>query len=156
MAEFRLTSPAFDHDDELPAECTADGGNSSPALEWTGVPDGAAELLLVVDDPDSEEGVFTHWVVYGLAPDATGLPGSLPRDVVIDEPVELIQGLNEYDEAGWTGPTRSADRGPHRLFFRLHALSVETLELPPGATRAELRAAVREHVIDTAELVGIV
>ena len=156
MAAFRLTSPAFEHDDALPAEYSADGGNRSPALAWSGVPEGTKELVLVVDDPDAESGVFTHWLVYGIPPEVSELPEDLPRDVVIDDPVELVQGLNEFDESGWTGPTASEDRGPHRLFFRLHALDVELLELPPGATRSELRAAAKGHILATAELVGIV
>lgn len=155
MAAFRLTSPAFDHDDELPIEYTVDGDNISPPLEWTGVPEGTKELLLICDDPDAEVGVFTHWIVYGLLPETTRLPAGLSRDVVLNEPVELVQGLNEFDEAGYTGPSAAEDRGPHRFFFRLCALDVELLDLRPGATRSEVRAAVKGHIIDTAELVGI-
>lgn len=155
MAAFRLTSPAFDHDDELPVEYTADGDGVSPPLEWSGVPEGTKELLLICDDPDVDAGVFTHWIVYGILPETTGLPASLPRDVVINEPVELVQGLNEFDESGYTGPSTTEERGPHRFFFRLFALDVELLDLRPGATRSEVRAAVKGHVLATAELVGI-
>ena len=156
MADFRLTSPAFAHDDDLPVPHTADGGSNSPPLLWTGVPEGTKELVVVCDDPDADTGVFTHWIVYGLLPDTEGLPGGLSRDVVINEPVELVQGLNDFDEAGFTGPTRDEDRGPHRLFFRLLALDVELLDLRPGANRAELRQAARDHVLESCELVGIV
>ena len=157
MAAFRLTSPAFEHDDELPFEYTADGDGLSPPLEWTGIPDGTKELVLIGDDPDAEAGVFTHWVVYGLLPDTKGLPAGLSRDVVINEPVELVQGLNEFDEAGYTAPTLAADdETPHRFFFRLLALDTELLSLPPGATRADVRAAAKGHVIATCELVAIV
>ena len=155
MAAFRLSSPAFEHDDDLPFVHTSEGGNQSPPLEWSGVPEGTKELLLICDDPDAETGVFTHWIVYGLLPDTTGLPGDLGREVVINEPVELVQGLNEFDEAGYTGPAPDEDRGPHRLFFRLIALDRELLDLPPGATRSEVRQAAKEHVLGTAELVGI-
>lgn len=155
MAEFRLTSPAFQHDQDLPPRFSADGGNVSPPLHWSGVPEGAKELLLICDDPDAESGVFTHWIVYGIAAHEEHLPEGVPRDAVIDEPVELMQGLNEFDEAGYTGPSTIEERGPHRFFFRLFALDTELLELRPGATRSEVRAAVKGHVIDTAELVGI-
>ena len=156
MAAFRLTSSAFEHDGELPFECTSEGAGQSPPLQWTGVPEGTKELVLVCDDPDAESGVFTHWVVYGLLPETTGLPAALSRDAVIDEPVELIHGLNEFDEAGYTAPTVSEDETPHRIFFRLSAVDIELLDVPPGATRADLRQAVKGHVIATAELVGIV
>jgi phosphatidylethanolamine-binding protein (PEBP) family uncharacterized protein len=37
----------------------------------------------------------------------------------------------------------------------LFALDTELLDLPPGATRAELREAAKGHIIARAELVGI-
>ncbi len=155
MAAFRLTSPAFRHDADLPDEQLGEDEGVSPPLEWEGVPEGTRELAVVCEDPDSDTGVITHWVVYGLSPDATGLPGAVPRDAYIEGPIELCQGLNEYDEVGYSGPETDVDRGPHRIFFRLFALDVELLDLPPGATRADLRKAARGHVIATAELVGI-
>lgn len=156
MAEFRLTSPAFEHDRELPTQFAADGDNDSPPLQWSGVPAGTRELVVVCDDPDVEFGVFTHWIAYGLAPTTDGLPAGIPQDAVVDEPVELVQGLNEFDEVGYTGPTAGDDTDavPHRYFFRLHAIDVE-LDLPPGARRDELRRACAGHVIATAELVSI-
>lgn len=156
MADLRLTSPAFQHDEELPAEFSADGGNVSPPLEWSGVPEGTKELVVICDDPDAEFGVFTHWVVYGIAPDVGGLPAGIPRDTVIDEPVELVQGLNEFDESGYTGPTAADDDElvPHRYFFRLFALDTE-LDLAPGARRDEVRKASVGHVIASTELVSI-
>ena len=157
MAEFRLTSPAFVHDQDLPFQYSADGGNVSPPLEWTGVPEGTRELLLICDDPDAQYGVFTHWIVYGIGPDETGLPEGVPNDAVIDEPVELLQGLNEFDESGYTGPTAVDDDDeilPHRYFFRLFALDSE-LDLPPGARRDEVRKASSGHVLANAELVVI-
>lgn len=155
MAALRLTSSAFAHDAPLPERYTADGDDVSPPLAWEGVPEGTKELVLVVDDPDAETGVVTHWIVYGLAPDVTSLPEGLRRDAVIEEEeVSLVQGLNEFDVAGWSGPAEDEDRGPHRIFFRLFALDAE-LPLPPGVERAELRKAAKDHILDTAVLVGI-
>ena len=153
MAAFRLASPAFEHDDDLPERFTADGGDVSPPLRWEGVPEGTKELVLIADDPDSDTGVVTHWVVYGLSPELEELPEALPRDTLVDDP-DLVQGLNEFDEVGWSGPTLDDDRGPHRCFFRLIALDTE-LDLPPGVTRAELRRVASNHIIAVAELVGM-
>jgi Raf kinase inhibitor-like YbhB/YbcL family protein len=155
MAAFRLTSTAFEHDADLPVEQLGEDEGVSPPLQWTGVPENTKELALVCEDPDADAGVVTHWVLYGISPDATSLDGAIPRDAYIEEPIELVQGLNEYDEVGYSGPEADPDRGPHRIFFRLFALDTELLDLPPGATRAELREAAKGHIIARAELVGI-
>ena len=157
MAAFRLTSPAFEHDTPLPLRHTADGDDLSPPLTWTGTPDGTKEIALVCDDPDADTGVVTHWVVYGMPPELDRLPEAIPRDAIIEtDTVSLVQGLNEFDEVGWSGPVPSEDRGAHRLFFRLFALDTELGDLRPGVSRAELRAAAKDHIIDRAVLVGIV
>lgn len=154
MADLRLTSPAFDHDATLPKRFYADTDNLSPPLAWEGVPEGTAELAVLSEDPDSEEGVFTHWLVYGIQPHVTELPEGLGVDTIVHAPDEMYQGLNDFDAPGWTGPS---DEGrTHRMFFRLLALDAELVELAPGATREELREASKGHVIDSTELVGIV
>jgi Raf kinase inhibitor-like YbhB/YbcL family protein len=157
MAAFRLTSPAFDNDDDLPLRFTQAGDDVSPPLEWEGVPEGTKELVLICEDRDGDEGVVTHWVVYGILPhEVTSLPEDLgDQALVAGDDFELYQGLNEWDNSGWTGPGPDEDRGPHRYFFRLHAIDVELTMLSPGASRAELRVAAKDHVLATAELVGI-
>jgi Raf kinase inhibitor-like YbhB/YbcL family protein len=154
MAAFRLTSPAFEHDDPLPERFSADGDDVSPPLEWSGVPEGTRELVLIGEDPDAEVGVVTHWLAYGIAPDTARIPEAVPTDAIVEQPVSLLQGLNEFDEVGYSGPLLDDDRGPHRLFFRLFALDME-LDLPPGVRRDELRRAAKEHIIGQAVLVGI-
>ncbi|CAN5118518.1 YbhB/YbcL family Raf kinase inhibitor-like protein [soil metagenome] len=157
MAAFRLISPAFDDDGDLPYRFTQSGDDVSPPIQWEGVPEGTKELVLVCEDRDGDEGVVTHWVVYGILPgETTSLPEDLGDHALVQQDTfELCQGLNEWDNSGWTGPTFDDERGPHRYFFRLHALDVELLELPPGASRGELRAAAKDHILGTAELVGI-
>lgn len=155
MAAFRLRSPAFEHDERLPDRYLGEDDGISPPLTWHDAPADTKELILICDDPDAEAGVVTHWVVYGIPPDASELQEGLPRDAYIEAPVELVQGLNEFDEVGYSGPEPDAERGRHRIFFRLIALDAELVDLPPGVTRAELRRAAKDHMIATAELVGI-
>jgi phosphatidylethanolamine-binding protein (PEBP) family uncharacterized protein len=44
--------------------------------------------------------------------------------------------------------------GPHRYFFRLHALEGE-LEQPAGAAKAEVDRAIAGRALAVAELVGL-
>lgn len=155
MAAFRLTSPVVAGEQGLPSRYRGDGDDLSPPLAWEGVPEGTAELVVICEDPDAEEGVLTHWLVYGIPPELAGLPEGLPRDAVVAAPVELLQGLNEFGEVGYVGPQSAEDRGPHRFFFRIVAVDTELLDVPPGATRTELRAAAEGHILARAELVVI-
>ena len=52
LAEIRLTSPAFEYGKPIPKVHTCDGDDVSPALQWSGIPENAKSLALVVADPD--------------------------------------------------------------------------------------------------------
>jgi Raf kinase inhibitor-like YbhB/YbcL family protein len=120
---------------------TCDGEDVSPALAWEGVPEGAAELALVVEDPDAPGGIFTHWLVYGLDPGETALPeGAQPA----------LQGTNDFGRVGYGGPCPPGGE-THRYVFRLLALDAAT-GLESGASRDELLAAVEGHVVAEATL----
>ena len=147
-----LTSPAFSNDGPIPRAHTCDGADQSPPLIWSGVPPAAKQLALVVDDPDAPGRTFVHWVLYGLPPSVTGLPGGVPREARLTKPVTATQGVNDFRRSGWNGPCPPP--GPaHRYGFTLYALDAE-LKLPPGATKAVLLDATRGHVLEQAQLVG--
>src|SRR5215472_4566613 len=72
-----LTSPDFENEGTIPTVHTAKrvgGKNLSPALAWSPVPEGTAQLLLVIEDPDAPTGSpFVHNVAL-LDPSLTALP----------------------------------------------------------------------------------
>jgi Raf kinase inhibitor-like YbhB/YbcL family protein len=144
VAGFELVSDAFDDAGDVPTRHTCDGENVSPPLRWTGTPDGARSLALIVVDPDAPVGTFTHWLAWNIGPAAGGL-GEGER-----APAE---GRNDFGEAGYGGPCPPPGHGRHRYAFRLYALDAE-LELEPGAGREELERALDGHVLEIAELTG--
>jgi len=110
---------------------TCDGENVSPALAWKGVPGGTVELALVVEDPGTSGGIFTHWLVYGIAPSATDIAtGTRPG----------LEGKNGFAEPGYGGPC-PPDGEQHHYVFRLLALHAPS-ELDAGVDRATFDAAV--------------
>jgi Raf kinase inhibitor-like YbhB/YbcL family protein len=149
-AALQLSSPAFQANDAIPPEHTCDGANRSPALDWTGVPGETKSLVLIVDDPDAPDPkaprqTFVHWVLYDIPPSARGLAaGGAP-------PAGAREGLNDRGDRGYTGPCPPVGR--HRYFFKLYALDRMLGDLG-GATRAAVEAAMRDHVIGRAEIVG--
>ena len=140
-----ITSPAFEDGDTIPLDFTCDGRNVNPALAWTEVPEGAAELILIVDDPDAPGGTFTHWVMYGISPDADGIA----EDAVAPG---AKQGTNDLDATGYNGPCPPPGT-PHNYFFSLYAVG-ESLDLGAGATAEQVRSAFNQTDLDRAQLIG--
>ena len=64
-----------------------------------------------------------------------------------------MEGQNDFGRTGYGGPCPPRGPGPHRYFFRLHALDDE-LDLPAGSSLEKLEPALRAHSLGSAELVG--
>jgi len=141
---FDLRSAAFDDGEALDPSFTADEEDAvAPPLEWSAPPPGARELTLVVEDPDAPAAEpFCHWLVWGLPPQRGKLlEGEAPPRV----------GKNAFGNSEWLLPAPPAGDAPHDYVFQLFALD-EPVALMPGATRDELIAAMRGHVIAAAVL----
>ncbi len=146
-----LSSPVFQPNASIPSHYTCDGGNISPPLIWTGVPEGTRSLVLIMDDPDvpkniRADGMWDHWVLFNIPTSVVGLSENA------QDFSGAVQGKNSGGKLGYTGPC-PPDR-QHRYFFKLYALDT-ILSLPEGATKAEVQAACQGHILDQAELIGV-
>ncbi|WP_435102141.1 YbhB/YbcL family Raf kinase inhibitor-like protein [Halarchaeum sp. P4] len=147
MSDLELASPAFDDGAPIPREYGYTEADVNPPLEIEGVPEAAESLVLVLDDPDAVEPagkVWAHWVVWDVDPDRERIPEDW-------DAASATEGTNDYDERGYGGPN-PPDR-EHTYRFRLFALD-DTLDLPPGATKADVEDAVEGHVVARATLEG--
>lgn len=140
----KITSSAFQPGGDIPPKFSRDGGNTNPPLHIEGTPENAKSLVLVMDDPDAPVGLFTHWLVWNIDPQTTGIAEhSVPEGAV--------EGTNDYPTAGYGGPQPPS--GTHRYYFKFFALD-KTLDLRAGAKRSELEQAMKGHVIAQGELMG--
>ncbi len=140
----QLDAPDIDDGESIPTEYTCDGADVSPQLEVDGVPDDAAALAIVVDDPDAPAGVFTHWTLWNLPPATTEVPRGVPPE---PEPADLEgarQGENDFGAVGYRGPCPPEGDGPHEYRFTLYALESE-LALEGGATVDEATDAIDDE-----------
>lgn len=145
-----ITSPAFTHMGDIPRVHTCDGDDTSPQLNWSGVPEGTGSLVLIVDDPDAPDPAapkmtWVHWLLYNILPDTSGLAaaGRLPEGA--------MHGLNDWKHAGYGGPCPPVGR--HRYFFKLYALDAMLPDLGNPA-KPDLEAAMNGHIVEAAELIG--
>jgi hypothetical protein len=142
-AKMKITSSAFQQGGNIPSKFSCDGANTNPPLQISNVPSEAKSLVLIVDDPDAPSGLFTHWAVWNISPQTSTIPeGSTPKGV---------QGTNDFGKSGYGGP--GPPSGAHRYYFKIFALDRE-LDLPSGAKRSQLDAAMKGHVVAQGELMG--
>lgn len=150
MPALEVRSGAFANGTSIPVRYTCDGEDISPPLSWSGVPDSAESLALIMDDPDAPGGTFTHWVVYNISPEESGLVEGLPREQQL--PGGPRQGNSSFSTAGYGGPC--PPRGAaHHYIFHLYALNVSP-DLPKTSDRPALEAEMQGHIVAEGVLVG--
>lgn len=149
-----LISPSFSHQGLIPVCHTCDDGDFSPELIWTGVPQHAESLVLIVDDPDAPDPqaprmTWVHWILYNIPPATKKLPEKITTAGL---PAGTLEGVNDWGRTGYGGPCPPV--GAHRYFHKLYALDIllPNLQQP---TKAVLETAMQGHVIAQAELVGL-
>ena len=143
----RVSSSAFSDGGAIPTKYTCSGDQTIPPLAWSGVPDSAASLALIVDDPDAP-GTFVHWVLYGIPAATAAIPEGGPV------PSASIEGTNSAKKTGYLGPCPPKARGPHHYHFKLYALD-GGFSLSAGASKEALVKAMDGHVLAQGETVGI-
>jgi len=149
----QLISSAFKHQNDIPSKYTCEDEDISPALSWSGVPQGARSMALIVDDPDAPDPaaprmIWCHWLLYNIPPQTDHLAESMKVDEL---PPGTLQGKNDWKRTGYGGPCPPIGR--HRYFFKLYALDTLLPDLH-SPTREQLEQALQGHIIEQTELIG--
>lgn len=160
---FTLSIDAFADGGNIPvrfsqaAEGAEPGGGTSPALNWSNVPEGTRSFVVHMQDLDfaPNRGTRTqvHWVVWNIPGDATGLAEEQPRGE------QLPNGAWQISATGpvYRGPGAPASRPRHHYLFEVYALDTE-LEVMPGEdpldTRDAVMAAMEGHVLAKSVYMG--
>lgn len=140
-----IQSPVFKNNGRIPAEFTCEGEDINPPLGFSGIPDNAKSLALLVDDPDAPAGTWVHWVVWNIDP--------MTREIFKDSvPAGGMQGTTSSGSVGYHGPCPPS--GEHRYFFKLFALD-SALNLISKTTAGELERAMDGHILAQSQLVGL-
>jgi len=145
-----ISSPSFTNGGNIAQNFTCDGADLSPQLSWSDPPAGTKTFALLVDDPDAPVGNWNHWAIWNVPASARGLAEGIRKEERLSD--GSMQGRNDFRKTGYNGPCPPPGKA-HRYYFTLYALDT-TLDLKPGATKKEVEAAMKGHVLAQGEWMG--
>jgi Raf kinase inhibitor-like YbhB/YbcL family protein len=154
-----LSTPAWPDGGTIPAKHAQAGGDVSPPLSWSHVPETAASFVLIVHDLDAATAPGTddmlHWLVWNIPGASRSLSEGVPQGATLPD------GSRQISVTGpnYRGPGAPASGPPHHYVFELFALDT-MLEVPavgasPAHTRAAVLAAMAGRVRGKAVYVGL-
>lgn len=122
----------------LGVQQTCDGGGVRPPLVFSGVPDAARSLAIMVSDTDASEETFIHWTIWNIDAKTVHMRNDeLPRGAV--------EGMNSAGTVGWIAPCPPSG-STHGYIFTVYALDV-VMELESGVSDSVFRHALQGHVL---------
>lgn len=144
----KLWSNSFKDKDFIEAKFSKDGGNVSPHLAWSDLPEGTKALAIFCHDPDAPtQSGFWHWQLVNIdlsvteiAEGATGTFGDT-----------LIEKNNDADMQGWYGPQPPQGHGVHNYNVTLIALK-DKIETTVEQSRAYTSFMIWANTIDSVQI----
>ncbi len=132
----------------------AGGDDISPSLSWSGFPDGTKSFAVTMYDPDAPTASgYWHWAVLNLPVTTTELPSGAGDEDGSGLPEGARQLRNDAGERRFIGAAPPEGHIAHRYFIVVHAVDVESLDVPPDATPAVLGFNLFFHTLGRAQIV---
>jgi Raf kinase inhibitor-like YbhB/YbcL family protein len=135
-----------------------EGGNVSPALEWSGAPAGTKSFAVTVYDPDAPTGSgWWHWVVFNLPSSTTRLEAGAGEPGGGKLPAGAVQSRTDFGTPGYGGPCPPQGpslKKPHRYIFTVWALKADKLDLAPDASGALVGYMLNANALGKASFTG--
>ena len=159
VGSFTVTSEDFADGQPLAAtfgyEGSAEGAqNRSPQLTWGGAPDGTKSFVVTCYDPDAPTpSGFWHWVLVDLPPSTTSLAqGAGAADAGL--PGAAFHVRNDWSSKDYGGCFPPDGDRPHRYYFVVHAVDVESLGVDDEASAAAVSFNLVFHTLARAQIIG--
>lgn len=151
-AQLNVSSSAFANGAMMPQKYSEYADGVSPPLSWGAVA-GARSYAVIAEDPDAPNKPFVHWLAWNIPPMVTMLPEGVQEQPRLTEPEGVLQGKTTRGSVGYMGPKPPPGDPAHRYHFQVFALDT-MLDVPFGADRDQLLAAMKGHVIGKGEVMG--
>lgn len=155
----KLSTTAWQDGGVIPPKFAQPGRDVSPALSWSGAPEGTNGFVLIAHDIDGATGNGTddvlHWLVWNIPKDATSLPEGIPQSP------QRADGSRQISVSGpyYRGPAAPSTGPAHHYVFEIFAvdtlIDVPSVGVQPGPTRTAVMAAMAGHVRGKGTMVGM-
>ena len=142
LPSFTLTSETFTDgqalsNDQVSGIMGAGGEDISPQLSWSGFPEETRSFAVTMYDPDAPTAIGVLALGGGQpARDGTDLPAGVGDGSGL--PGDAMTLANDAGLKRFIGAAPPPGHGVHRYYIAVHAVGVEKLDLPDGATPAYL------------------
>lgn len=149
---FTLTSTDITDGAGLDEAFTAAGGNTSPALSWSGFPEETQSFLVTCFDPDAPTpSGYWHWSAVDVPVQVTSLEqGAGESDLGL--PGAAFHVRTDGGTFGYEGAAPPPGDHPHRYIFAVHALGVDTLEASSADSPTKIAFLALFHTLARATL----
>ncbi|MCK9793800.1 YbhB/YbcL family Raf kinase inhibitor-like protein [Isoptericola sp. 4D.3] len=154
-ATFALTSPDIADGEPLDADFSVDGANVSPALAWSGAPEGTRSFVVSCFDPDAPTpSGYWHWTMADVPASVTSLPRGAGDPDGSGLPAGAFHVPSDGGRLGFEGAGPPPGDHAHRYVFAVHALDVPSLGLDATNSPVHVAFNVFFHTLGRAVLTG--
>ena len=157
-AEFMLTSTEVKSGSPMgiaQAFTACKGKDISPALSWSGEPNGTQSFAVTMYDPDARAGVgWWHWTMFNIPATVHSLAAGAGSEGSRDLPAGARQGRNDFGLSQYSGPCPPVGDHAHHYEITVYAVKVAQLPLDNTASGAGVSSQLRANTLATAKIVG--
>jgi Raf kinase inhibitor-like YbhB/YbcL family protein len=125
--------------DIFPERHTCDGEDISPEIRISRLE--SPYCVIILTDPGAK---VDHWLIWNI-PATDLIPEGIPANPEVSSPVQARQGRNDLGKIGYSGPCLP-EGAAHEYYFNLYGTDAP-LDLPGGASGAELKEALKGHTV---------